>query len=195
LSKQEGDKPEFPGFRRYYPSKHESKKNNNYNFFISNDESIIYKKNNHSNPSIEQLLQDVEKRRFFSQLLAGHALGETLQLHVVKGFDLEADGSYKSEFIHGFRLDLLHTYDLTQERVNSILLASELFINRITDSNSQGNLTGDWALHNLVYSLKYERIVNIDLEGFLFYDPIPHWADCDLIVSWVQATIQKNLRV
>ena len=44
------------------------------------------------------MLQDEEKRRFFSQLLAGHALGESLQLHVVEGFDLEPDGSYKSEF-------------------------------------------------------------------------------------------------
>lgn len=194
MSKQR-DSSDVPEFRRYFPSKHESKKNNNYNFFISADESVIYKKNNHSNPSIKEFLRDEGKRSFFSQLLSGNALGESLQLHVVKGFDLEADGSYKSEFIHGFRLDLLHTYDLSQEQVNSILLACELFIDRITDSDSQGNLTGDWALHNLVYSLKYERIVNIDLEGFLFYDPIPEWANCDLIVSWVQATIQKNLRV
>lgn len=194
MTKQE-DRPDVPGYRRYFPKKHESKKNNNFDFFISDDESVIYKKNNHSNPLIEQLLQDEEKRRFFSQLLAGHALGESLQLHVVEGFDLEPDGSYKSEFLHGFRLDLLHTYNLSQEQANSILRACEIFIERITDSNSKGNLTGDWALHNLVYSLKYERIVNIDLEGFLFYDPIPQWANCDLIVSWVHATVQKNLRV
>jgi len=191
----QGDEHEFPGFRRYFPSKHESKKNNNYDFFISNDESIIYKKNNHSNPLISEYLQDEEKSRFFSRLLAGHALDEYLQLHVVQGFDLEADGSYKSEFIHGFRLDLLHTYDLSQEQVKSILLACELLIQRITNSDFQGNLTGDWALHNLVYSLKYERILNIDLEGFLFYDPMPKWANCDLIVKWVQTIVQKNSHV
>jgi len=194
LSKQ-GDTTEVSGYRRYFPIKHESKKNNNYNFYISDDESIIYKKNNHSNPLIEQSLQSEVKRSFFSQLLAGNALSESLQFHVVKGFDLEADGSYKSEFIHGFRLDLLHTYDLSQEQVNSILFACELFIAQIVNSDSEGDLTGDWALHNLVYSLKYEKIVNIDLEGFLFYDPIPQWANCNLIVSWVQATIQRNLRV
>ena len=144
---------------------------------------------------ISEYLQDEEKSRFFSRLLAGHALDENLQLHVVQGFDLEADGSYKSEFIHGFRLDLLHTYDLSQEQVKSILLACELLIQRITDSDFQGNLTGDWALHNLVYSLKYERILNIDLEGFLFYDPMPEWANCDLIVKWVQTIVQKNSHV
>jgi hypothetical protein len=193
LSKQE-DTTEVSGYRRYFPLKHELKKNNNYNFYISNDESIIYKKNNHSNPLIEESLESEVKRSFFSQLLAGNALSESLQFHVVKGFDLEADGSYKSEFIHGFRLDLLHTYDLSQEQVRSILEACEQFIEIITDIDSHGKLTGDWALHNLVYSFKYDRIVNIDLEGFLFYDPMPEWANCDYIVRWVHATIQKNLR-
>ena len=185
MSKQ-GDTTEVSGYRRYFPLKHESKKNNNYNFYISDDESIIYKKNNHSNPLIEQSLQSEVKRSFFSQLLAGNALSESLQFHVVKGFDLEADGSYKSEFIHGFRLDLLHTYDLSQEQVNSILFACELFIDQIVNSDSEGDLTGDWALHNLVYSLKYEKIVNIDLEGFLFYDPIPQWANLKHIQSWLE---------
>ena len=125
MTKQE-DRLDVPGYRHYFPINHESKKHNNFSFFISNDESIIYKKNNHSNPLIEKLLQDEEKRRFFSQLLAGHALGESLQLHVVEGFDLEPDGSYKSEFLHGFRLDLLHTYNLSQEQADSILHACEI---------------------------------------------------------------------
>ena len=51
--------------------------------------------------------------------------------------------------------------------------------------NSKNQLIGDWALHNLVFSLKYKRIINIDLEGFLFYDPLPEWADYDTIEGWL----------
>lgn len=137
------------------------------------------------------MLQDNEKRSFFSQVLEGNGLGEDLQLHVVRGFDLEGDGSYKSEFIHGFRLDLLHIHELSKEQSHSILEAIEVFIHRIIDQDSKGNLTGDWALHNLVYSLKYGRIVNIDLEGFLFYNPLPEWANLNHILGWIEEVKSK----
>ena len=45
-------------FRPYYPIRNLEKVHNNYDFLISNDETVIYKKNNHSNPAFTQTLSN-----------------------------------------------------------------------------------------------------------------------------------------
>ncbi len=52
-------------------------------------------------------------------------------------------------------------------------------------ANLTNELFGDWALHNLIYSIKYKRIINIDLEGFMTYNPLPEWANFEIIYDWI----------
>ena len=58
-------------------------------------------------------------------------------------------------------------------------------IEALQNAELRGELCGDWALHNLVYSITYEKIFNIDLEGFMTYDPIPEWANLTKIIQWI----------
>lgn len=172
-------------FRRYYPPKHELKKMNGFDFFISEDESVIYKKNNLSNPKFYEMVNTEEKLVNFSKILDCSVFPNELKPHVCIGYDLEEDGSYKSEFLHGFRLDLLKDYSLDASLVAAIKEQCTVLLSQMAVVNSKNQLIGDWALHNLVFSLKYKRIINIDLEGFLSYDPLPEWADYKTIEGWL----------
>lgn len=59
----------------------------------------------------------------------------------------------------------------------------------LTIADSNGKLIGDWALHNLIYSPSDDRIYNIDLEGFMTYNPIPEWANLNKIKLWLNQII------
>lgn len=179
-------------FKRYFPVQHVSKKKNGYDFFIATDETVIYKKNNLSNPHLLDLINTEKKIEKFSGILDGTALPVELQDHVCRGYDLEIDGSYKSEFLHGYRLDLLETYSIDANTFSLILSECHVLLGNIISTNSNKTLTGDWALHNLVYSLKYKRVINVDLEGFLFYDPLPEWVDVGMIKGWFNSITPRN---
>ena len=173
------------GFRRYYPVRNENKVNNKYDFFISMDESIIYKKNNQSSQQFNALISNEETLNRFKKVLDGSIFEPVLQQHIPNGFELETDGSYKSKFMHGFRLDMIHTYEIIEEVSQMILEQCELLIQNLALIDSQNDLFGDWALHNLVFSLEYQCIMNVDLEGFLTYDPLPNWADFKVVETWL----------
>ena len=179
-------------FKRYFPAKHEEKKINGYNFFITYDEQTIYKKSNGENKELNDLLKSSAHFEYFSSVIDGSIFTPLIQQYIVKGFDLEKDGSYKSEFLHGYRLDLIDTYTIHETQYSKIILElkSLLHVLRITDSSD--SLTGDWALHNLVYSLKYEQIFNVDLEGFLRYSPLPKWAGIQQIEQWFKPLFRGN---
>ena len=179
-------------FKRFFPVQHVSKKKNGYDFFIATDESVIYKKNNLSNPHLLELVKGEENLEHFSNILDGIVLPVELRNHVCRGYDLEIDGSYKSEFLHGYRLDLIKRYVIDSNTYSLILSECHVLLGKIISANSNKTLTGDWALHNLVYSLKYKRIINVDLEGFLFYDPLPEWANIEIIQGWFSSIIQGN---
>tara|TARA_B100000767_G_C19777937_1_gene543821 strand:- start:7614 stop:8189 length:576 start_codon:yes stop_codon:yes gene_type:complete len=179
-------------FKRYFPVQHSLKKKNGYDFLISNDESIIYKKNNFSNPQLLDLINTPEKLENFSRILDGRVFAPEIQEHISKGHDLEANGSYKSEFLHGYRLDLLGSYTLDSVVYSSVLDQCQVLVSRLVQLDAKKELTGDWALHNLVYSLKYKRIINVDLEGFLFYDPLPEWANIRFIQEWFDSITRES---
>ena len=171
-------------FRKYFPNRNENKKNDIYDFFISSDESVIYKKNKNRPSKFKELLQNKVKKDDFEDILSGEGIIEDLRPNVVKGFDLETDGSHKSEFIHGYRLDLISDYELSESIFFKILDECKKLLQKLEFAASEENLFGDWALHNLVFSLKYGCIMNVDLEGFVTYNPLPEWANYDVISNW-----------
>jgi hypothetical protein len=174
------------GFRRYYPLQNANKVDHKYNFYISADESVIYKNNNQSSLAFSTLISNQESFVRFGKILNGSIFEEVLRKHICDGFDLEKDGSYKSRFMHGYRLDLIHTYEISEEKLQIIYQRCDILLENLEYASSNNELYGDWALHNLVYSLNDNCIINIDLEGFLTYNPLPEWADFSIIKTWIQ---------
>lgn len=178
-------------FRRYYPIRNQNKVNNTFDFLISDDESVIYKRNNHSSEQFSKLLENQDIFKNFERILNGSFFVSSIREHICNGFELEADGSHKMKFLHGYRLDMLGTYSLDQESAQLILDQCEVLMKKLRLSNETGDFFGDWATHNLVYSFEYKLIINIDLEGFLTYHPMPEWADIDVVEDWLNGVISE----
>jgi hypothetical protein len=138
-------------------------------------------------------LQDHGGVEQFRQILNSD-VSSSISNHITKGFDIENDGSYKSKYIHGYRLDLLSSLireyqslnlPSNEERKNIEIQCSKL-ISALKESAAAEVLIGDWALHNLIYSPQDDCIFNIDLEGFITYNPLPEWANLDQILKWIE---------
>ena len=130
----------------------------------------------------------------FSKILNGKQFYSQINNHIVKGFDEEPNGSYKSNYIEGYRLDLIivimENYSssnlLSKLELGKITQQCEILLEALQDAESKGELCGDWALHNLIYSTNDGKIYNIDLEGFMTYDPLPEWANLTKIAKWIE---------
>lgn len=176
-------------FRKYYPVRNPQKANNSFDFLISNDESVIYKRNNNSSEIFSELMKDKKTFEDFENILSGSLFTPEMSSHICKGFDLELDGSYKMKFLHGYRLDMLESYELDSSMINLIIKQIEILLNSLAKANEANDFFGDWAAHNLVYSFEFSSIFNIDLEGFLMYRPLPEWADYNTVEEWLKSII------
>lgn len=180
-------------YDRFEPEGNPIKSKNQYNFFISSDKKTIYKSINSSNHEFTKLLEKPGKLERFAKILKGELFCSQINNHIVKGFDLESNGSYKSEYVEGYRLDLLSIIInkfpslnlISSSKLEKLIQQCKILIEALQDAELRGELCGDWALHNLVYSISYEKIFNIDLEGFMTYDPIPEWANLTKIIQWI----------
>ena len=180
-------------YEKFEPEENPNKANNQYNFFISMDKKKIYKSIIHSNSQLSELLEKPGKMERFSKILNGKQFSSQISNHIVKGFDEEPNGSYKSKFIEGYRLDLIslliHKYPSlklhTKFNIENVLLQCGILLKALQEAESSGELCGDWALHNLIYSIEDDKIYNVDLEGFMTYDPLPEWANLEKIISWI----------
>jgi hypothetical protein len=188
MSKFEEESSEF---KRFYPSKNVNKVNNIFDFYISNDESIIYKQNNNSNQRFSELLKVKKNRVDFGRILEGVFFESFIRDHISNGFDLESDGSHKMKFLHGYRLDLIRTYKIDTSTARLIIEQCEILLDKLEVVNENGIFFGDWATHNLVYSFEYGTIFNIDLEGFLTYNPVPKWADFKVCETWLKDVMSQ----
>lgn len=181
------------GFKRYEPRMNESRSRTNFNFFLSLDGEIIYKKVNPENSRFSDKFQAHGGVVRFRQILKNLS-NKRISRHIAKGFGIENDGSYKSKYIQGYRLDLLASimeeYPSLQlpshEERDKIKIQCEQLMLALKETNSAGELLGDWALHNLIYSPLEDCIFNIDLEGFITYNPLPEWAGLEQIHTWIE---------
>ena len=181
------------GFKRYEPSMNDDRSRTNFDFFLSTDGEVIYKKVNPENKRFSDKLQAHGGVDRFRQILKSHS-NTQISNHVAKGFEIENDGSYKSKYIHGYRLDLLSSVMNEYPSLNlpsyeeraDIKVQCERLILALKETDSAGELSGDWALHNLIYSPQEDCIFNIDLEGFITYNPLPEWTDLGQILTWIE---------
>lgn len=191
------------GFERHEPRTNVDRSRINFDFFLSTDGEVIYKKVNPENKRFSEKLQAHGGIDRFRQILKGHSETQ-ISNHVAKGFEIENDGSYKSKYIHGYRLDLLSIVMSEYPSLNlpsyeekaDIKVQCEQLILALKDADSAGELSGDWAMHNLIYSPQENCIFNIDLEGFITYNPLPEWAGLEQIISWIEnLLIQLDSRI
>jgi len=174
-------------FTRFIPKRNENRVEEKYDFFISLNRTIIYKRNNQSSEQFNFLLTNQYTLESFKKILNGEAFEIFMQKHICNGFELEKDGSYKSNYIQGYRLDLLQSYTISDEVLQTISKQCEILINALEIADVQNKLFGDWALHNLIFSFENKCIINVDLEGFLTYNPLPDWANLEVIKTWINS--------
>lgn len=180
------------GFKRHEPRTSIDRSRINFDFFLSTNGEVIYKKVNPENQRFSEKLQAHGGVDRFRQILESHSKTQ-ISNHVAKGFEIENDGSYKSKYIHGYRLDILSSVMNEYPSLNlpsyeeraDIKVQCEQLILALKEADSAGELSGDWALHNLIYSPKENCIFNIDLEGFITYNPLPEWAGLGQILTWI----------
>ena len=86
-------------YDKFEPEENTIKSKNQYDLFISTDKRTIYKSINSSNNELLELLEKPGKMTRFSKILNGKQFSSQIINHIVKGFDLEPDGSYKSNYI------------------------------------------------------------------------------------------------
>ena len=86
--------------------------------------------------------------------------------NTVRGFNVKRNSGYSSLYVDGYRLDKVN-----KETDKDILLKIKKAVKKLKKNldDNKKNLTGDWDLHNLVYSIEDDKIYNIDIEGFFTY--------------------------
>jgi hypothetical protein len=185
-------------YERFEPENNINKLNNQFDFFISQNKQTIYKNIKSADSALGAILTDYGSRERFCKIMTSELFTTSINNHIVRGFELEANGSYKSTYIQGYRLDLVMmlrdeypSLNLPSEfELNNIIQQCDILLRGLREADADGELCGDWALHNLVYSIKDDVIYNVDLEGFMTYDPLPEWANLEKISQWLQALIK-----
>ena len=108
---------------------------------------------------------------------------------------IENDGSYYSSFIK----NSIRLYDInSNSRIDDTILDN--LKRSIQDMKKKLNnyvkinkLSGDWALHNLIYCLDTNKIYNVDLEGFYTYPLIHDNGNCD--INYCNERFDKLLKI
>jgi len=142
-------------------------------FDIYIDGDIIYKKlkDNNYGKSLKKNINKKETNLIkYRDIIENSHINEYYGKHTIKGYDVENDGSYKCDYIEGYRLDKLKdNIDNVNEIIDvDILIKINEQINVLkTDLAKHKNcINGDWDVHNLIYSIHDNIIYNVDLEGF-----------------------------
>jgi hypothetical protein len=115
--------------------------------------------------------------------------------HTIPAFDIESNGNYKSVYIAGPRLDKVGGYlNKIKNKNYAIKMASQIkkAVMKLKKSINlhSDKITGDWALHNLIYSVKYDKVFNVDIEGFFTYQKLPDWGQISDINRWLDQVIR-----
>ena len=184
-------------FIKHIPESNKNRETKKFDFFIDNYHNIIYKKITNKKNKLSNIIDIHGSLEKYREIISGQELPKTILKYTKKGYSVESDGSYKSEIISGYRLDIISEII---EKYPSIVRAMKIDFDNIkrqvnkliadlTIADSNGKLIGDWALHNLIYSPSDDRIYNIDLEGFMTYNPIPEWANLNKIKLWLNQII------
>ncbi len=147
-----------------------------FRLFINEENFIIYKK----------IIKNIDTNNIlrYRNILFNLKNNQILNKYIFhpEKITIENDGSYYSKFIkNGIRLyDINSNSILDYKILNKIenkLIDLQNDLNKYVKTNK---LSGDWALHNLIYCLDTNKIYNVDLEGFYTYPLIHDNGNCDI---------------
>ena len=153
-------------------------------FDIYKNNSFIYKKTKNNQHGIKLKYQINNNYKLYKFIIENSY--KKNYNHTIKGFDVENDGSYSCKYIEGYRLDKINK-DFEQNLLNKIKKAVNNLKININDNKQY--ISGDWGLHNLIYSLQDDKIYNIDIEGFFTNIKLPKWCSIDNINKWLNTII------
>jgi len=135
---------------------------------------IVYKK-------IKYKLRNVAK---YTKILNQLETMPTINKYILnpENIKVESDGSYYSTYIpNGIRLyDIKKNSKFNDTNIRNILNKTKLLQQDLNDYVKETKLSGDWALHNLIYCLDNNNIYNVDLEGFYTYPFVQNNGNCDI---------------
>jgi hypothetical protein len=145
-----------------------------YILYINETENIIYKK-------IRRKIKDVYN---FKKIIYNLKNNQILSEYIFEPekIYIENDCSYYSMFIaNGIRLYDIAIGDIID--FTTLIKLKECILNLkniLNDYVKTNKLSGDWALHNLIYCLDTNKIYNVDLEGFYTYPLIHDNGNCNI---------------
>tara|TARA_B100001094_G_C17987157_1_gene698245 strand:+ start:110 stop:757 length:648 start_codon:yes stop_codon:yes gene_type:complete len=141
-----------------------------YDIYINNNNTIVYKiiNNTKLGKKLKKSIQNNKEYKIYKNILKN--AHKNIYNHTIPAFDIKRDGSYKSKYIKGYRLDKLNK-NINKNILKKIIKQINILKRNLYDNRN--NLKGDWALHNLIYSIKDNKIYNIDLEGYYSYQKMP----------------------
>ena len=146
-----------------------------FDIFINTKENILYKKIKNTDminiDKYKQIIYGVN-----SNVVLGEYICEPEKIYI------ENDGSYYSSYIkNGIRLyDVSKVLKLDYTILNNLKKSIQDMKEKLNNYVKTSKLSGDWALHNLIYCLDTNKIYNIDLEGFYTYPLIHDNGNCDI---------------
>jgi len=148
-----------------------------YDIYINNNKTIVYKiiNNTKLGVKLKKSIQTDNDFNIYKNILEN--AHKKSYNHTIPVFDIERNGSYKSKYINGYRIDKLNK-NINKKLLKKII--KQINILKRDLYNNQNLLSGDWALHNLIYSIEDDKIYNIDIEGFYTYQKIPEWISIDM---------------
>ena len=147
-----------------------------FDIFINTNENILYKKNKKNN-----LFDNIEKYKKIIYGIKSNPLLSEYIFEPEKNY-IEHDGSYYSSFIkNGIRLYDINSYSKIDDTIlNNLKTSIKDMKKKLNNYVITNKLSGDWALHNLIYCLDTNKIYNIDLEGFYTYPLIHDNGNCNI---------------
>ena len=164
-----------------------------FDVFINEDKNIIHKVNKHTNlgNTLITQLNNPTNYTLYKTIIENINVLPYIGKHIIKGYDVKQDGSYKSPYIEGYRLDQLK--DINIKYLERIKKQTKILLENINKYNEENILGGDWNLQNLLYSIKDDIIYNVDLEGFFSYQTLPNFGNIDKINKWLNNIIDSKI--
>ncbi len=121
-------------------------------------------------------LRDSKAFDEYSDILKSLPDDPILGEHIPCVKEIKRGGAYWSSYINGYNLIVVRDMLLKGHSLPADLKPTEL-INAIDEllqklqefKDSNGQVVGDWGIHNLIYDKATHGILNVDLEGFFLY--------------------------
>ena len=168
--------------RKYQPLKLEGNIKNGvfYLCLVENDKGTLLFKIPHLNSrysySLYRNLRDLKTFDEYSRMLKSLPDDPILGKHLPRVKEVKRGGAYWSSYVKGYNLIVVRDMLLNCRSLPVDLKPTELIhaidellqkLQEFKDSN--GQIVGDWGIHNLIYDKVNHRVLNVDLEGFFLY--------------------------